>query len=94
MDTNAECVGMLHETQEEIKELRSKNTPSAGLRRHLPYGLYPMVRNVTHRRENCCRQESGCNRHFVVQDSLAAEIEGSMRRGVSVEEEIAFDDQR
>lgn len=35
---------MLHESQEEIKELRSKNTPSAGLRRH--YGLYPMVRNA------------------------------------------------
>ncbi|XP_057193073.1 trafficking kinesin-binding protein 2 isoform X2 [Triplophysa rosa] len=69
VDRNAECVGMLHETQEEIKELRSKSTPSAGLRRHLPYGLYPM-------------------------DSLAAEIEGSMRREVSVEEEIAFEDQR
>ncbi|XP_048056244.1 trafficking kinesin-binding protein 2 isoform X3 [Megalobrama amblycephala] len=68
-DRNAECVGMLHESQEEIKELRSKNTPSAGLRRHLPYGLYPM-------------------------DSLAAEIEGTMRRELSVEEEITFQDQR
>uniref|UniRef100_A0A673H2D4 Trafficking kinesin-binding protein 2-like n=1 Tax=Sinocyclocheilus rhinocerous TaxID=307959 RepID=A0A673H2D4_9TELE len=68
-DRNAECVGMLHESQEEIKELRSKNTPSAGLRRHLSYGLYPM-------------------------DSLAAEIEGSMRRELSVEEEITFQDQR
>lgn len=37
---------MLHESQEEIKELRSKNTPSAGLRRHLSYGLYPMVRHT------------------------------------------------
>uniref|UniRef100_A0A8C2BBX4 Trafficking protein, kinesin binding 2 n=1 Tax=Cyprinus carpio TaxID=7962 RepID=A0A8C2BBX4_CYPCA len=68
-DRNAECVGMLHESQEEIKELRSKSTPSAGLRRHPSYGLYPM-------------------------DSLAAEIEGSMRRQLSVEEEIAFEDQR
>uniref|UniRef100_A0A672QBD9 Trafficking kinesin protein 2 n=1 Tax=Sinocyclocheilus grahami TaxID=75366 RepID=A0A672QBD9_SINGR len=68
-DRNAECVGMLHESQEEIKELRSKSTPSAGLRRHLSYGLYPM-------------------------DSLAAEIEGTMRRELSVEEEIAFEDQR
>ncbi|KAK2888814.1 hypothetical protein Q8A67_014189 [Cirrhinus molitorella] len=66
-DRNAECVGMLHESQEEIKELRCKNTPSAGLRRH--YGLCPM-------------------------DSLAAEIEGTMRRELSVEEEIAFQDQR
>lgn len=68
-DRNAECLGMLHESQEEIKELRSKNTPSAGLRRHLSYGLYPM-------------------------DSLAAEIEGTMRKELSVEEEIAFQDQR
>ncbi|XP_026112105.1 trafficking kinesin-binding protein 2 [Carassius auratus] len=68
-DRNAECVGMLHESQEEVKELRSKSTPPAGLRRHPSYGLYPM-------------------------DSLAAEIEGSMRRELSVEEEIAFEDQR
>ncbi|XP_074520392.1 trafficking kinesin-binding protein 2 isoform X2 [Halichoeres trimaculatus] len=68
-DRNAECVEMLHESQEEIKELRNKNTPSAGMRRHLSYGLYPM-------------------------DSLAAEIEGTMRRELSVEEETAFQDQR
>ncbi|XP_072540104.1 trafficking kinesin-binding protein 2 isoform X2 [Salminus brasiliensis] len=68
-DRNVECVGMLHESQEEIKELRSKHTPAAGLRRHLSYGPYPM-------------------------DSLAAEIEGSMRRELSVEEEMAFEDQR
>ncbi|XP_068165161.1 trafficking kinesin-binding protein 2 isoform X3 [Antennarius striatus] len=68
-DRNAECVEMLHESQEEIKELRSKNTPSAGMRRHLSYGLYPM-------------------------DSLAAEIEGTMRRELSVEEENVFQDQR
>ncbi|KAL6115471.1 trak2 [Pungitius sinensis] len=68
-DRNAECVEMLHESQEEIKELRSKNTPSAGMRRHLSYGAYPM-------------------------DSLAAEIEGTMRREMSVEEETASLDQR
>ncbi|XP_039649419.1 trafficking kinesin-binding protein 2 isoform X3 [Perca fluviatilis] len=68
-DRNAECVEMLHEAQEEIKDLRSKNAPSAGLRRHLSYGLYPM-------------------------DSLAAEIEGTMRRELSVEEEPASLDQR
>uniref|UniRef100_A0A665TW31 Trafficking protein, kinesin binding 2 n=1 Tax=Echeneis naucrates TaxID=173247 RepID=A0A665TW31_ECHNA len=68
-ERNAECVEMLHESQEEIKELRSKNAPSAGMRRHLSYGLYPM-------------------------DSLAAEIEGTMRRELSVEEETAFQDQR
>ncbi|KAM9334288.1 trafficking kinesin-binding protein 2 isoform 2-T2 [Symphorus nematophorus] len=68
-DRNAECIEMLHESQEEIKELRSKNTPSAGMRRHLSYSLYPM-------------------------ESLAAEIEGTMRRELSIEEETAFQDQR
>lgn len=34
---------MLHESQEEVKELRSKTTPSAGLRRHISHSLYPMV---------------------------------------------------
>lgn len=68
-ERHAECVEMLHESQEEIKELRNKNAPSTGMRRHMPYGLYPM-------------------------DSLAAEIEGTMRRELSVEEETAFQDQR
>ncbi|KAJ8338517.1 hypothetical protein SKAU_G00374830 [Synaphobranchus kaupii] len=68
-DRNAECVGMLHESQEEIRELRNKCTPSAGMRRHLPYGLFPM-------------------------DSLAAEIEGTMRRELSLEEESALQDQK
>ncbi|KAG7463778.1 hypothetical protein MATL_G00180200 [Megalops atlanticus] len=68
-DRNTECLGMLQESQEEIRELRNKSTPSAGLRRHLPYGLFPM-------------------------DSLAAEIEGTMRRELSLEEESAYQDQR
>ncbi|KAJ8282154.1 hypothetical protein COCON_G00046730 [Conger conger] len=68
-DRNAECVGMLHESQEENRELRNKCAPSAGLRRHLPYGLFPM-------------------------DSLAAEIEGTMRRELSLEEESALQDQK
>ncbi|KAK5874826.1 hypothetical protein CesoFtcFv8_027376 [Champsocephalus esox] len=68
-DRNAECLEMLHESQEEIRELRNKNTPSAGMRRHLSYGLYPM-------------------------DSLAAEIEGTMRRELSVDEETVSQDQR
>lgn len=68
-DRNAECVEMLHESQEEIKELRGKNTPSTGMRRHFSYSLYPM-------------------------DSLAAEIEGTMRRELSIDEETAFQDQR
>uniref|UniRef100_A0A1A7Z0X8 Trafficking protein, kinesin binding 2 n=1 Tax=Iconisemion striatum TaxID=60296 RepID=A0A1A7Z0X8_9TELE len=68
-ERNVECAEMLHESQEEIKELRGKSAPSGGMRRHCSYGLYPM-------------------------DSLAAEIEGTMRRELSVEEETAFQDQR
>ncbi|KAJ3584808.1 hypothetical protein NHX12_015303, partial [Muraenolepis orangiensis] len=68
-ERNAECLGMLHESQEEIKDLRSKNNSTGGLRRHLSYGLYPM-------------------------DSLAAEIEGTMRKELGVDEESAFQDQR
>lgn len=45
-ERNMECVEMLHESQEEIKELRSKNTPTTGMRRHISYGLYPMVRET------------------------------------------------
>lgn len=68
-ERNAECVEMLHESHEEIKELRNKMTPFSGMRRHMSYGLYPM-------------------------DSLAAEIEGTMRRELSIEEETTFEDQR
>ncbi|KAG7265441.1 LOW QUALITY PROTEIN: hypothetical protein CRUP_002250 [Coryphaenoides rupestris] len=68
-ERSAECVAMLHEAQEEVKEQRGKNSLTGGLRRHLSCGLYPM-------------------------DSLAAEIEGTMRRELSVDEESAFRDQR
>ncbi|RXM32093.1 Trafficking kinesin-binding protein 2 [Acipenser ruthenus] len=68
-DLNAECLGMLHESQEENKELRSKTMATTSMRRHQSYGIFPM-------------------------DSLAAEIEGTMRRELSVEEETSFHDQR
>nr|XP_061802815.1 trafficking kinesin-binding protein 2-like [Nerophis lumbriciformis] len=68
-ERNAECVEMLHESQEVIRELRDKNNSPSGMRRHLSYGLYPM-------------------------DSLAAEIEGTMRKELCVDEETAFQDQR
>ncbi|XP_048834105.1 trafficking kinesin-binding protein 2-like [Brienomyrus brachyistius] len=68
-DRNAECVGMLHESQEEVRELRSRSAQSAGVRRHLPYTLFPA-------------------------DSLAAEIEGTMNRELSMEDESVLQDQR
>uniref|UniRef100_A0A8C5ENZ8 Trafficking kinesin-binding protein 1-like n=1 Tax=Gouania willdenowi TaxID=441366 RepID=A0A8C5ENZ8_GOUWI len=56
-----ECIEMLHEAQEELKNLRNRNFPAGTLRRYHPLGLYPM-------------------------DSLAAEIEGTMRKELSLDD--------
>ncbi|XP_029445535.1 trafficking kinesin-binding protein 1 isoform X2 [Rhinatrema bivittatum] len=60
-DKYAECMEMLHEAQEELKNLRNKTMPNAISRRYHSLGLFPM-------------------------DSLAAEIEGSMRKELHMEE--------
>ncbi|XP_075867816.1 trafficking kinesin-binding protein 1 isoform X1 [Nelusetta ayraudi] len=57
----SECIEMLHEAQEELKNLRNRNYPSGTPRRYHPLGLYPM-------------------------DSLAAEIEGTMRKELSLDD--------
>uniref|UniRef100_A0A3B4A6D5 Trafficking protein, kinesin binding 1a n=1 Tax=Periophthalmus magnuspinnatus TaxID=409849 RepID=A0A3B4A6D5_9GOBI len=57
----SECIEMLHEAQEELKNLRNRNYPTGTARRYHPLGLYPM-------------------------DSLAAEIEGTMRKELSLED--------
>ncbi|KAM6967857.1 trafficking kinesin-binding protein 1-like [Aplochiton taeniatus] len=54
-DKYAECMEMLHEAQEELKNLRNKSLPLSTPRRFHSLGLFPM-------------------------DSLAAEIEGTMRK--------------
>uniref|UniRef100_A0A8C0VX26 Trafficking kinesin-binding protein 2 n=1 Tax=Castor canadensis TaxID=51338 RepID=A0A8C0VX26_CASCN len=64
-DRNMECLGMLHESQEEIKELRSKSGPAA----HLYF--------------------SQSYRDFTG-ESLAAEIEGTMRKNLSLDEESSL----
>ncbi|XP_029462121.1 trafficking kinesin-binding protein 2 isoform X2 [Rhinatrema bivittatum] len=64
-DRNAECLGMLNESQEEVKVLRSKSSPAALLQRPQSYSGFPV-------------------------DSLAAEIEGTMRRELSLNEESSF----
>ncbi|XP_067892169.1 trafficking kinesin-binding protein 2 isoform X2 [Heterodontus francisci] len=64
-DRNVECLGMLQESQEEVKELRNKST-SSSLQRLQSYSMFPM-------------------------DSLAAEIEGSMRRELNLEESTVQD---
>uniref|UniRef100_A0A8C3ANZ5 Trafficking kinesin protein 1 n=1 Tax=Cyclopterus lumpus TaxID=8103 RepID=A0A8C3ANZ5_CYCLU len=60
-ETYLECIEMLHEAQEELKNLRNRNFPAGTPRRFHPLGLYPM-------------------------DSLAAEIEGTMRKELSLDD--------
>lgn len=38
-----ECIEMLHEAQEELKNLRNRNYTAGTPRRYHPLGLYPMV---------------------------------------------------
>uniref|UniRef100_UPI00398EE5E6 trafficking kinesin-binding protein 1-like n=1 Tax=Pristiophorus japonicus TaxID=55135 RepID=UPI00398EE5E6 len=59
-DKYAECMEMLHEAQEEIKNLRNKTLPNSTPRRYHSLGLFPL-------------------------DSLAAEIEGSMRKELQMD---------
>ncbi|XP_017542557.2 trafficking kinesin-binding protein 1 [Pygocentrus nattereri] len=56
----SECIEMLHEAQEELKNLRNRSVSAGTPRRYHPLGLFPM-------------------------DSLAAEIEGTMRKELSQE---------
>ncbi|XP_077384428.1 trafficking kinesin-binding protein 1-like isoform X2 [Festucalex cinctus] len=60
-DKYAECMEMLHEAQEELKNLRNKAVPSNTQRRFHSLGLFPM-------------------------DSLAAEIEGTMRKELQMDD--------
>ncbi|KAG8442822.1 hypothetical protein GDO86_011583 [Hymenochirus boettgeri] len=60
-DKYAECMEMLHEAQEELKNLRNKTMPNVISRRYHNLGVFPL-------------------------DSLAAEIEGSMRKELHMEE--------
>ncbi|XP_077454954.1 trafficking kinesin-binding protein 1-like isoform X3 [Stigmatopora argus] len=60
-DKYAECMEMLHEAQEELKNLRNKTVPSNTQRRFHSLGLFPM-------------------------DSLAAEIEGTMRKELQMDD--------
>ncbi|KAL7976795.1 hypothetical protein Chor_008744, partial [Crotalus horridus] len=45
-DKYAECMEMLHEAQEELKNLRNKTMPNAISRRYHSLGLFPMVRSL------------------------------------------------
>ncbi|KAM3855271.1 trafficking kinesin-binding protein 2 isoform 1-T3 [Vipera latastei] len=61
-ERNVECLGMLHESQEEVKGLRSKTSQAALYCRPQLCGAFPV-------------------------ESLAAEIEGTMRKVLSLDEE-------
>lgn len=54
-DKYAECMEMLHEAQEELKNLRNKTMPNAISRRYHSLGLFPMVsrfkKKTTHTRK-------------------------------------------
>ncbi|XP_062874656.1 trafficking kinesin-binding protein 1 [Trichomycterus rosablanca] len=63
-----ECIEMLHEAQEELKNLRNRSVNGGTPRRYHPLGLFPM-------------------------DSLAAEIEGSMRKEL-IHENPEHDEQK
>ncbi|XP_033849010.3 trafficking kinesin-binding protein 1 isoform X3 [Acipenser ruthenus] len=63
-DKYAECIEMLHEAQEELKNLRNKTMPNSTPRRYHSLGLFPM-------------------------DSLAAEIEGTMRKELQLDDPIS-----
>ncbi|KAM4821673.1 trafficking kinesin-binding protein 1 isoform 2-T2 [Thomomys bottae] len=65
-DKYAECMEMLHEAQEELKNLRNKTMPNTTSRRYHSLGLFPM-------------------------DSLAAEIEGTMRKELQLEDPESLD---
>ncbi|XP_026149302.1 trafficking kinesin-binding protein 1 isoform X3 [Mastacembelus armatus] len=60
-DKYVECMEMLHEAQEELKNLRNKTLPLTTPRRFHSLGLFPM-------------------------DSLAAEIEGTMRKELQMDD--------
>eukprot|EP00062_Callorhinchus_milii_P011979 gi/632958518/ref/XP_007895082.1/ PREDICTED: trafficking kinesin-binding protein 1 isoform X3 [Callorhinchus milii] len=68
-DKYAECMEMLHEAQEEVKNLRNKTMPNSTPRRYHSLGLFPL-------------------------DSLAAEIEGSMRKELQMDNSPAHEQKR
>lgn len=77
---------MLHEAQEELKNFRNKSLPLSTTRRFHSLGLFPMVSSYSLFRTpqlppipllQCC---------LVPQDSLAAEIEGTMRKELQMDD--------
>lgn len=55
-DKYAECMEMLHEAQEELKNLRNKTMPNAISRRYHSLGLFPMVSRF--KKKTCTNQKT------------------------------------
>lgn len=102
-DKYAECMEMLHEAQEELKNLRNKTLPLSTPRRFHSLGLFPMVRegvkgclnaNQLNTRDRVSVSQYHCGpisrknscTFFCLQDSLAAEIEGTMRKELQMDD--------
>lgn len=62
----SECIEMLHEAQEELKNLRNRNCAVGTPRRFHPLGLYPMVRAL-----QCCVNVRVC---VYVQDARNSRV--------------------
>ncbi|XP_056405282.1 trafficking kinesin-binding protein 1-like isoform X2 [Hyla sarda] len=62
-EKHKECQDMLHEAQEELKNLRNRSLPNSTISRYSTLNIYPL-------------------------DSLAAEIEGTMRKGIDASSEL------
>jgi len=59
-DKYAECMEMLHEAQEELKNLRNKTMPNAVSRRYHSLGLFPMVSRFKKKAHNRKQPTKGC----------------------------------
>ncbi|XP_051262444.1 trafficking kinesin-binding protein 1 isoform X7 [Dicentrarchus labrax] len=92
-DKYAECMEMLHEAQEELKNLRNKTLPLSTPRRFHSLGLFPMVSlNNTSVSIRASPWPPAATKSFYIffclllQDSLAAEIEGTMRKELQMDD--------
>ena len=91
-DKYAECMEMLHEAQEELKNLRNKTLPLGTSRRFHSLGLFPMVSSYSWTYQSAFPCFSQLQNPFpllfclLLQDSLAAEIEGTMRKELQMDD--------
>lgn len=71
----SECIEMLHEAQEELKNLRNRSVSAGTPRRYHPLGLFPMVHKqtrsyITHARPVLLEITNACIFIFAGEDLL------------------------